>query len=162
MSHLAGELFKREADIEILHVPYKGDGATFPDLLAGRVSMMLGTIPTALPLAQSGQMRAIGVTTEERSPSAPDIPTLAQSGLPQFDVSAWTGLFAPAGTPRPIIERLNAETQRIAADKGYTAVIKSMATDVTSSTPEAFAAFVREDVARWTKVIQSAGIAQIE
>jgi tripartite-type tricarboxylate transporter receptor subunit TctC len=162
VSHLAGELFKREADIEILHVPYKGDGATFPDLLAGRVSMMLGTIPTALPLTQSGQMRAIGVTTEERSPLAPDIPTLAQSGLPQFDVSAWTGLFAPAGTPQPIIERLNAETQRIAADKGYTAVIKSMATDVTSSTPEAFGAFVREDVARWTKVIQSAGIAQIE
>ena len=78
VSHLAGELFKREADIDILHVPYKGDGATFPDLLAGRVSMMLGTIPTALPLAQSGQMRAIGVTTEERSPSAPDIPTLAR------------------------------------------------------------------------------------
>ena len=77
-------------------------------------------------------------------------------------MSAWTGLFAPAGTPRQIIERLNAETLRIAADKGYTAVIKSMATDVTSSTPEAFAAFVREDVARWTKVIQSAGIAQIE
>jgi tripartite-type tricarboxylate transporter receptor subunit TctC len=163
VSHLAGELFKREADIEILHVPYKGDGATFPDLLAGRVSMMLGTIPTALPLTQSGQMRAIGVTTEERSPLAPDIPTLAQSGLPQFDVSAWTGLFAPAGTPQPIIERLNAETQRIAAaDRAYTAVIKSMATDVVSSIPEAFGAFVREDVARWTKVIQSAGIAQIE
>ena len=162
VSHLAGELFKREADIEILHVPYKGDGATFPDLLAGRVSMMLGTIPTALPLTQSGQMRAIGVTTEERSPLAPDIPTLAQSGLPQFDVSAWTGLFAPAGTPQPIIERLNAETQRIAADKAYVKVIESVATDVSSSTPEAFGAFVRDDVARWSKVIHSAGIAQIE
>ena len=161
-SHLAGELFKREADIDILHVPYKGDGATFPDLLAGRVSMMLGTISTALPLAQSGQMRAIGVTTKDRSPLAPDIPTLAESGLPGFDVSAWTGLFAPAATPRLIIERLNAETQRIAADKAYVKVIESVATDVSSSTPEAFGTFVRDDVARWSKVIHSAGIAQIE
>jgi tripartite-type tricarboxylate transporter receptor subunit TctC len=162
VSHLAGELFKREADIDILHVPYKGDGATFPDLLAGRVSMMLETIPTALQLVNSGQMRGIGVSTRERSPLAPDIPTLAESGLPQFDVSAWTGLFAPAGTPPDVIARLNHETLRIAEDKDYAARIKAMGTDVASSTPEQFAAFVRDDVARWTTVIQSAGIAQIE
>ena len=92
VSHLAGELFKEEAKIDILHVPYKGGGAAVPDLLSGRVSMMLETIPNALPLARSGQMRAIGVTTKERSSSAPDMPTLAESGLPDFDVSAWTGL----------------------------------------------------------------------
>jgi tripartite-type tricarboxylate transporter receptor subunit TctC len=107
-------------------------------------------------------MRAVGVTTKDRSPLAPDIPTLAESGLPGFDVSAWTGLFAPAAVPRSIIERLNAETQRIAADKAYVKVIESVATDVSSSTPEAFGAFVRDDVARWSKVIHSAGIAQIE
>jgi tripartite-type tricarboxylate transporter receptor subunit TctC len=160
-SHLAGELFKEQAKIDILHVPYKGDGATFPDLLAGRVSMMMETIPTALPLVKSGGMRAIGVTVKERSASAPDIPTLAESGLPGFDVSAWTGLFAPAGTPRAIIERLNAETATITHDKAYVSLIQSLGTDVASSSPEAFGQFVHDDVARWTEVIQRAGIPQI-
>jgi tripartite-type tricarboxylate transporter receptor subunit TctC len=160
-SHLAGELFKEQARIDILHVPYKGDGATFPDLLAGRVSMMMETIPTALPLVKSGGMRAIGVTVKERSPSAPDIPTLAESGLPDFDVSAWTGLFAPAGTPRAIIARLNAETVNITRDKAYVSLIQSLGTDVASSSPEAFGKFVRDDVARWRNVIARAGIPQI-
>ena len=133
-----------------------------PDLLSGRVSMMLETIPNALPLARSGQMRAIGVTTKERSASAPDIPTLAESGLPDFDVSAWTGLFAPAGTPRAVIDRLNAETQKLADDKDYVTRIHAMGTDVASSSPEAFGAFVHDDVARWTQVIEHAGIPKIQ
>jgi tripartite-type tricarboxylate transporter receptor subunit TctC len=162
VSHLAGELFKEQAGIDILHVPYKGGGSTFPDLLAGRVSMMLETIPTALPLVRSGGMRAIGVTVKERSAVTPDIPTLAESGLPDFDVSAWTGLFAPTGTPRAIVERLNAATRRIAADTKYAALIQSMGTDVASSSPEAFGAFVREDIVRWTDVIARAGIPKIE
>jgi tripartite-type tricarboxylate transporter receptor subunit TctC len=162
VSHLAGELFKEQAGIDILHVPYKGGGSTFPDLLAGRVSMMLETIPTALPLVRNGGMRAIGVTVKERSASVPDIPTLAESGLPDFDVSAWTGLFAPAGTPRTIIERLNAETVKITDDKTYVTLIGSMGTDVASSSPEGFGKFVHDDVARWTEVIRRAGIAQIE
>ena len=116
VSHLAGELFMEEAKINILHVPYKGGGAAVPDLISGRVSMMLETIPNALPLAKSDQMRAIGVTTKERSAAAPDIPTLAESGLPDFDVSAWTGLFVAAGTPAAVIDRLNAETRAIAND----------------------------------------------
>jgi tripartite-type tricarboxylate transporter receptor subunit TctC len=162
VSHLAGELFKHEAKIDILHVPYKGGGSTFPDLIAGRVSMMLETMPTALPLVRSGQMRAIGVTVKERSASAPDIPTLAESGLPDFDVSAWTGLFVPAGTPSDIIERLNAETVRIAGDKDYAAVIRSLGTDVASSSPEQFGKFVHDDVARWTEVITRAGIPRMD
>jgi tripartite-type tricarboxylate transporter receptor subunit TctC len=162
VSHLAGELFKEEAKIDILHVPYKGGGSTFPDLIAGRVSMMLETMPTALPLVRSGQMRAIGVTVKERSASAPDIPTLAESGLPEFDVSAWTGLFVPAGTPRDIVERLNAETVRIAGDKDYAAIIRSLGTDVASSSPEQFGKFVHDDVARWTEVIRHAGIPQMD
>jgi len=162
VSHLAGELFKDEAKIDILHVPYKGGGAAVSDLLSGRVSMMLETIPNALPLARSGQMRAIGVTTKEHSSSAPDIPTLAESGLPDFDVSAWTGLFAPAGTPRAVVDRLNSETRRIAGDTGYVALIQSMGTDVASSSPEAFGTFVRDDIARWTEVIGRSGIRRIE
>jgi tripartite-type tricarboxylate transporter receptor subunit TctC len=162
VSHLAGELFMEEAKINILHVPYKGGGAAVPDLISGRVSMMLETIPNALPLAKSGQMRAIGVTTKERSAAAPDIPTLAESGLPDFDVSAWTGLFVPAGTPAAVIDRLNAETRTIANDAHYVDLVHKMATNVATSSPQEFGAFVRDDVARWTKVIAHAGIKRIE
>jgi tripartite-type tricarboxylate transporter receptor subunit TctC len=162
VSHLAGELFKQEAKIDILHVPYKGGGAAVPDLLAGRVSMMLETMPNALPLVRSGQMRAIGVTTKERSSLAPDIPALAELGLPGFDVSAWTGLFVPAGTPASIIDRLNAETRQITHDEKYVALIHSMGTDVASSSSQDFGQFVRADIARWTAVIKNAGIPRIQ
>jgi tripartite-type tricarboxylate transporter receptor subunit TctC len=107
-------------------------------------------------------MRAIGVTTKERSSSAPDLPALAESGLPAFDVSAWTGLFVPAGAPRAIIDRLNSETRKIANDAEYVALIQSTGTDVASSSPEAFGKFVDEDVARWTEVIQRSDIQRIE
>ena len=162
VSHLAGELFKQQAKIDIVHVPYKGGGAVVSDLVSGRVSMMLETIPNALPLVRSGQMRAIGVTTKERSALAPDIPSLAEAGLPDFDVSAWTGLFAPSGTPPAVIERLNAETRKIAGEPDYVARIQAMGTDVTSSSPDVFGKFVTDDVGRWTTVIRNAGIAQIE
>ena len=162
VSQLAGELFKQEAKIDILHVPYKGGGAAVPDLISGRVSMMLETIPNALPLAKSGQMRAIAVTTAERSSAAPDIPTIAESGLPGFDVSAWTGLFVPAGTPAPIIARLNSETQKIVGDTHYVDLIHTMGTNVATSSPEAFGKFVRDDIARWNSVIDHAGIPRIE
>jgi tripartite-type tricarboxylate transporter receptor subunit TctC len=162
VSHLAGELFKEESGVDILHVPYKGGGAAVADLVSGRVSMMLETIPNALPLARSGQMVAIGVTTKERSSLAPDIPTLAETGLPGFDVSAWTGLFVPAGTPTAIIDRLNVATRKILTDQKYVALIHTMGTDVAASTPEQFGEFVRGDVARWTKVIDNAEIPKIE
>jgi tripartite-type tricarboxylate transporter receptor subunit TctC len=162
VSHLAGELFMEEAKINILHVPYKGGGAAVPDLISGRVSMMLETIPNALPLAKSGQMRAIAVTTKERSAAAPDIPTLAESGLPEFDVSAWTGLFVPAGTPAAVIDRLNAETRAIANDTRYVDLVHKMATNVATSSSQEFGTFVRDDVARWTKVIAHAGIPRIQ
>jgi tripartite-type tricarboxylate transporter receptor subunit TctC len=156
-SHLAGELLKAAADIDILHVPYKGGGAAMPDLLAGRVSMMIETIPNALPAVRSGMLRALGVTTPARSSAAPELPTLAEAGLPGFEVSSWTGLFVPAGTPRAIIERLNAETIRIARDPAYLEQIKTMGTEVTSSTPEALGAFMVKDIANWTVAVQRSG-----
>jgi tripartite-type tricarboxylate transporter receptor subunit TctC len=162
VSHLAGELFKEEAKIDILHVPYKGGGAAVTDLISGRVSMMLETIPNALPLAHNGEMWAIGVTTKDRSSLAPQIPSLSEAGLPGFDVSAWTGLFVPAGTPTAIIDRLNTETHKIINDQKYVALIHGMGTDVAASTPQEFGEFVRDDVARWTKVIDNAGIPKIE
>src|SRR5215471_781440 len=156
-SHLAGELLKAAANIDILHVPYKGGGAAMPDLLSGRVSMMIETIPNALPSARAGTLRALGVTTPARSAAAPDLPTLAEAGLPGFDVSSWTGLFVPAGTPRAIIERLNAETLRIARDSGYIEQIKTLGTDVVSSTPEALGEYMVKDIANWSLAVRRSG-----
>jgi tripartite-type tricarboxylate transporter receptor subunit TctC len=156
-SHLTSELFKIAAGIDLLHVPYKGGGAATPDLISGQVSMMLETIPNALPLVRGGQMRALGVTTKERSANAPDIPTFSEAGLPGFDVGAWTGLFVPAGTPKEIVDRLNKETVRIANDPTYVAQIKKMGTDVASSSPGTFQAFVAKDVQNWTEAIAKSG-----
>jgi tripartite-type tricarboxylate transporter receptor subunit TctC len=157
VSHLAGELFKEQAGIDILHVPYKGGGSTFPDLLAGRVSMMLETIPTALPLVRNGGMRAIGVTVKERSASVPDIPTLAESGLPDFDVSAWTGLFAPAGTPRAIIERLNKELNVALASADVRQRLATEGAEPLPSTPEEYAADIDREETQWSKVVKESG-----
>ena len=119
--------------------------------------MMLETIPNALPPVRSGMLRALGVTTPVRSAAAPDLPTFAESGLRDFDVSSWTGLFVPAGTPRAIIDRLNAETLRIARNPAYLEQLKTMGTDAASSTPEAFGAFVRKEISNWTEVVKRSG-----
>ena len=157
VSHLSGELLKAAANVDLVHVPYKGGGAATPDLLAGRVSMMLETIPNALPPVRNGKLKALGVTTAARSAAAPELPTFAESGLPGFDVASWTGLFVPAGTPQAIVERLNRETVRIARDSTYLEQLKSMGTDGVSSTPEALAKFMREDIARWTDAVKRSG-----
>jgi tripartite-type tricarboxylate transporter receptor subunit TctC len=157
VSHLAGELFKVTAGVDILHVPYKGGGAAVPDLLSGSVSMMFETIPNAIPHARSGKLRAIAVTTATRSQIAPEIPTIAES-LVGYEVSSWTGLFAPSGTPQAVLARLNAETLRIAREPAYLEVMKGMGTDAVSSTPGELAAFVREEIAKWQRVAQAAGI----
>jgi tripartite-type tricarboxylate transporter receptor subunit TctC len=156
-SHLTAELFKIAAGIDLLHIPYKGGGAATADLISGQVSMMLETIPNALPLVRGGQMRALGVTTKARSVNAPDIATFAESGLPEFDVGAWTGLFVPAGTSNAIVDLLNAETVRIASDPVYIEQIKKMGTDVASSSSEAFRAFVAKDIQNWTEAIERSG-----
>ena len=157
VSHLSGELLKAAANIDLVHVPYKGGGAATADLLSGRVSMMLETIPNALPPVRTGKMRALGVTTLTRSAAAPDLPTFAESGLPGFDVASWTGLFAPAGTPPAVLERLNRETVRITRDPAYLEQLKTMGTDAASSSPEALGKFMREDIARWTEAVKRSG-----
>jgi len=157
-SHLFGELFKSSANIDIVHVPYKGGSAAMPDLLSGQVSMMLETIPNALAQVRGGKLRALGVTSAKRSSAAPDIPTIAESGLPGFDASSWTGLSAPLGTPKAVIDILNAETHRILSDASYLAALKSMGTDPVASTPEGFETHMKKDIARWTEVVRRANI----
>ena len=159
VSHLAGELFKEAAGIDIVHVPYQsGGGSVSADLIAGRVSMMLETVTNALALVKTGQLRALAVTTPQRSAAVPDLPTFAEAGLPGFNVSSWTGLFAPAGTPKAIILRLNAETKRIAHDPAYIEAMKRIGTDVAYSTPDQFSAFVKAEVQKWGTAVKQAGV----
>ena len=157
-SHMFGELFKLAADIDIVHVPYKGGGAAIPDLLSGQVSMMLETIPSALPHVRSGRLRALAVTAGRRADTLPEVPTIAESGIPGFDTSTWSGLSTTAGTPVSIINLLNLETVRIARDPVYLETLKAVGVDPAISGAEAFDLFIRKDLAKWTEVVKKANI----
>ena len=156
-SHLSGEMFKSIAGIDITHVPYKGTGPAMADLLTGRVSMMIDTISAHIENVNAGKVRALGVTSAKRSPAAPNVPTLAESGLTGFDVSIWLGVLAPAATPKDIVARLNAEIAKVMADPGMKKQLASQGIEPMSSTPEAFAATIKTDMAKWGKVVKASG-----
>jgi tripartite-type tricarboxylate transporter receptor subunit TctC len=157
-SHLFGELFKLAAGIDIVHVPYKGGGAAMPDLISGQVSMMLETIPSALPQVRSGKLRALAVTAAKRAAAAPEIPTIAESGLPGFDAFSWSGLSTTAGTPAAVIAQLNAETARISRDPAYLEILKSVGVEPVISSAEAFDAYIKKDTTKWIEVVKKANI----
>ncbi|GAA0527644.1 tripartite tricarboxylate transporter substrate binding protein [Pigmentiphaga sp. GD03639] len=159
ISHLAGELFKSEAKVEIVHVPYKGGGAAMPDLLGGQVQLMLETIPNTLASVRAGKLRALAISSDKRSAALPDVPTFKESGLKGLDVTTWTGLFGPANLPADIASRLNAEIAKVAADRDYIARIEQTGSEVAKPmSREQFAAFVGSEVARWRNVAQAAGV----
>jgi tripartite-type tricarboxylate transporter receptor subunit TctC len=157
-SHLAGELFKAATGIDITHVPYKGGGAAMPDLLSGQVSMMFETIPTAMPPVRAGKVRALAVTTAGRSSIAPELPTMGEAGVRDFVVSSWTALFTTGGTPRAVIDRLNAASVRLAQEPQYRVRMREMGSDCVSSTPEELDQFVHAEIARYTRAAERAGV----
>ena len=157
ISHLAGELFKTATDVRMTHVPYKGGGAAIPDLISGQVSVMFETVTNALSMARSGKVRAIAVTGLTRWQQAPELPTIAEAGVPGYQVDSWTGLLAPAGVPRTVVERLNAELVKAARDTGYRQQMSTLGVEAVSSTPEEFRAFIVAEVAKWTRAIQQSG-----
>lgn len=157
ISHLAGELFKSAAEVRMTHVPYKGGGAAIPDLMSGQVSVMFETATNALAMARSGKVRALAVTGITRWSQAPELPTLAEAGVPGYQVDSWTGLLAPAGVPRSIIERLNAELVKAARDAGYRQQMSTLGVEAVSSTPEEFRTFIAAEVAKWTQAVQQSG-----
>jgi tripartite-type tricarboxylate transporter receptor subunit TctC len=157
ISHLATELLKTTAQIDMVHVPYKGGGAASSDLLAGNVSLMIETITNAEALVKTGKVRALANSGSRRWPTQPDLPTFAEAGLPGYQVDSWTGLFVATGTPRPLVERLNTEVTRAARDPGYRSAMSQLGVEASSSSPEAFASFVRSEMARWARVIQITG-----
>jgi tripartite-type tricarboxylate transporter receptor subunit TctC len=157
-NHLSGELFRVMAGIEIIHVPYKGGGAAVTDLLAGQVSMYFGTTPSTLPFVQSGRLRGLGVTTAKRTVAAPELPTIAEAGLPGYEQSAWHGILAPAGTPDAVIAKLNAEVSRLLRSSDVIERFTAQGIDVIGGSPADFAAFIRQDVAKYAKLVKTAGI----
>lgn len=156
--HLTMELFASMAKIKMVHVAYKGTTPGLTDLLAGQISVMAGNMPQMIPLARSGRVRALGVTTATRAPAAPDIPTIAEQGLAGFESVQWYGLFAPAQTPRDIIERLNKETITALRTSQNRDRLAADGAEVVGSSPEAFAAFYRSELAKWAQVVRNAGI----
>jgi tripartite-type tricarboxylate transporter receptor subunit TctC len=157
-NHLSGELFRIMAGIDIIHVPYKGGGAAVTDLLAGQVSMYFGTTPSTLPFVKSGKLRALGVTTAKRTVAAPELPTIAEAGLPGYEQSAWHGLLAPAGTPDAVVAKLYAEVGRLLRSPDVLERFAVQGIDVIGGSPAEFAAFIRQDVAKYAKLVKTAGI----
>jgi tripartite-type tricarboxylate transporter receptor subunit TctC len=157
LPHLAGELLKQQAKIQMLHVPYKGGGPAAMAILGGEVSLMFGTGPTVVPHANTGRLRLIATASAQRSKSLPELPTVAET-LPGVEVSAWYGLLAPTGTPKEIITRLHGESVKALASAKVMQQIAHAGADAISSTPEAFGAYIRSEHARWGKAIKSSGL----
>jgi tripartite-type tricarboxylate transporter receptor subunit TctC len=157
VSHLAGELFKTETRTDMMHVPYKGGGAAMPDVISGRVSIMFETVTNALAAARGGRVRALAVTGITRWKQAPELPTMAEAGVPGYRVDSWTGLLAPASVPQPIIDRLNAEVVKAAQNPAYREQMAALGVETVSSTPDEFRAFITEEVAKWKQAIQLSG-----
>ena len=156
-SHLAGELFKTMAGIDIVHVPYRGGALAVTDLMGGHVQMMIDVMANAYPLARSGRVRGLAVTSAHRFAGAPELPTIAESGLPGFEASAWDGIFAPAGTPRPIIDKLNAAIREALQDPALVAALHGLGAQPATSTPEAFARHIAASTEKWAAVVHASG-----
>jgi tripartite-type tricarboxylate transporter receptor subunit TctC len=156
--HLAGELFKSLSGTNLLHVPYRGSGPAVLDLIAGRVTMMFDATPSLLPQIEAGKLRPLAAASPQRHRLLPDVPSFAELGLPGMDIALWYGVVAPAGTPAPIVQRLNAEMQKILAMPDVRKNLTEQGADVAGGSPDDFAAFMRNEMNRWGPVVKAAGI----
>ena len=156
--HLAGELFKRMTGIEMTHIPYRGATPAFNDLIPGRVDVMFNLISSSLPLARSGQIRALGVATLQRVAVMPDLPTISEAGVPDFDMSSWIALFLPAKTPPQIVSKLHADTVALLTDPATKRKLEDMGVVVAGSTPAELAATFNADIEKWGPIIKENGI----
>ena len=156
--HLGGELFKLNAGVDLIHVPFRGATAAIPDLLAGRVDMFIGAINSLLPLIKEGKLRALASAGDKRVASLPDVPTFAEAGLPGVKIGSGVGLVAPAGTPPAIVATLNHAIEEIIATPGFHQRMTAIGVDVVGMTPQAYAQMLREDYDKWGKVVAAAGI----
>jgi tripartite-type tricarboxylate transporter receptor subunit TctC len=157
-THMGGELFKSLAEVDLVHVPYRGAGAVLGDLMGGRVQMLVTSVPTALSLIQSGKLRALMVTSEARLATLPDVPSAPESGLPKMIMKFWVGFAAPAGTPQPIVERLNRDIIAALALPDTKKRLAELGMEPVGNTPAEAAQLVEDEIARWTAVAKAAAI----
>jgi tripartite-type tricarboxylate transporter receptor subunit TctC len=157
-NHLAGELFNILTGLNLTHVPYKGVQLAMQDVIAGRIDFVVIGVPASAPHIRSGKLRALAVIAPQRLPALPEVPTIAEAGLPGFEVTTWYGVLAPAGTPRPILARLNAELVKAMHSPEMKERLAGIGTDAVTSTPEEFAAHIRSEIAKWGDVIRKAGL----
>ena len=157
-NHLAGELFNLVAGTKLVHIPYKGVNLAMQDVLSGNVHLVFIGIPAAAPHIKAGKLRALALVAPQRSAALPDVPTVAEAGLPDFEVTTWYGILAPAGTPRGIINRLNAELVKVMHAPELKEKLAATGTEPLTSTPDEFAAYIRKEIAKWGDVIRKAGV----
>jgi tripartite-type tricarboxylate transporter receptor subunit TctC len=157
-NHISMELFKSLAGVQIVHIPYKGSAPAVTDLLGGQVHLMFDNVPNVLPHVKAGKLTALAQTGTKRSPLIPDIPTVAEAGVPGYEVTVWFGLVAPAGTPREVVQKLNAETLRILAMPDVRERFLAQGVEPAGGTPEQFADHIRVQMAKWAKVVTDAGV----
>ncbi len=156
--HMSAELFKSMAGVDIAHVPYKGSTAAHPDLIAGRTALMFDTVAAVAPQVKGGKLRALAVTTPRRSGLFPELPTMAEAGLKGYETSTWGGLLAPAGTPKDVVAKLNAEVNKALAAPEVREKLVAAGIEPAGGTPQQFSDFIQSEMARWAKVASSAGI----
>ncbi|HEV8517021.1 MAG TPA: tripartite tricarboxylate transporter substrate-binding protein, partial [Burkholderiales bacterium] len=157
-NHLGGELLKALAHIDIVHVPYKGGGPAVADLLGGQVTLLCLSLPAVLQYVKAGRIRALGITTLKRTASAPEIPTFAESGLPDYDVPSWLGALAPARTPQAIVGRLHQEFVKALQTSEVKEALLAVGADALGNTPAEFDAIIRMELKKWAKLVKDAGI----
>ena len=155
--HLSGELFKMLAKVDMVHIPYKGSAPAMIDMVGGQVQVMFDNMPSALPHVKAGKLRALAVTSAQRSPSAPDVPTMGEAGVPGFDVQSWFGLVAPKGTPKDIIARVNAEAVKALGSADIKERFMDLGAVPGPMSPEAFGDYIRAEISRWSEVVKVSG-----
>jgi tripartite-type tricarboxylate transporter receptor subunit TctC len=155
--HLSGELFKSMAKVDMVHVPYKGSAPAVTDLLGGQIDVMFDNMPSAIQHVRNGRLRPLAVTTAKRSPELPDVPTVAEAGVPGYEATSWFGMFAPAATPAPIVARLNGALVKVLADPEVKKKLAEQGAEPYSEKPEQFAEFIRKETAKWSKVVKESG-----
>lgn len=155
--HLSGELFKVMAGVQMTHIPYKGSAPALQDLITGQVQLMFDNLPPSLPQIKAGKLRALAVTSAARAPALPDVPTLAESGLPGFEASSWFGILAPAGTPAPIVAKLNAEVAAWLATPEAKEKLQKQGANAAGGSPDDFAKHIAAETTKWAKVVKESG-----
>jgi tripartite-type tricarboxylate transporter receptor subunit TctC len=155
--HLSGELFKSPTGVQMTHVPYKGSAPALTDLIGGQVQVMFDNLPSALPQIKAGKLRAIAVTSIKRAPALPDLPTIAESGVPGFEASSWFGILAPAGTPREIVLRLNREANKALQGAEMKEKLLAQGAEAVGNSPEFFVDYIRSETVKWAKVVKDSG-----